>query len=186
MSFHQPRTMCELHPAAAVDEPLDRVGDLQLAARGGLDRLGGGVDDRREHVDADEREVGLRLRRLLDEALDGAVAAELRDAVVLGVGDRREEDHRVRAAGAELRGQLLDAALEEVVAEVHDERVRAEERLGGEDGVGEPERLVLDDVLDATPNCEPSPVAARISSPVSGAMMIPISSMPAAAIASMP
>ena len=37
-----------------------------------------------------------------------------------------------------------------------------------------------------TPNCEPSPAAARISSPVSGAMMIPTSRMPAAAIASMP
>jgi hypothetical protein len=38
----------------------------------------------------------------------------------------------------------------------------------------------------STPNCEPSPAAARISSPVSGAMMIPISRMPASAIASMP
>ena len=38
----------------------------------------------------------------------------------------------------------------------------------------------------STPNCEPSPAAARISSPVSGAMMIPTSVMPAAAIASMP
>jgi hypothetical protein len=37
-----------------------------------------------------------------------------------------------------------------------------------------------------TPNCDPSPAASRISPPVSGAMMIPTSSMPAAAIASMP
>jgi hypothetical protein len=37
-----------------------------------------------------------------------------------------------------------------------------------------------------TPNSEPSPVTALISSPVSGAMMIPMSSIPAAAIASMP
>jgi hypothetical protein len=37
-----------------------------------------------------------------------------------------------------------------------------------------------------TPNCEPSPAAERISSPVSGAMMMPICEMPAAAIASMP
>ena len=37
-----------------------------------------------------------------------------------------------------------------------------------------------------TPNCEPSPATARISSPVSGAMMMPTSVMPAAAIASMP
>jgi hypothetical protein len=38
----------------------------------------------------------------------------------------------------------------------------------------------------STPNWDPSPAAARISSPVSGAMMIPIWRIPAAAIASMP
>ena len=37
-----------------------------------------------------------------------------------------------------------------------------------------------------TPNADPSPAAARISAPVSGAMMIPTSSMPAAAIDSIP
>jgi hypothetical protein len=37
-----------------------------------------------------------------------------------------------------------------------------------------------------TPKADPSPVASRISPPVSGAMMIPTSSMPACAIASMP
>jgi len=36
------------------------------------------------------------------------------------------------------------------------------------------------------PNREPSPTAARISAPVSGAMMMPICSMPASTIASMP
>ena len=36
------------------------------------------------------------------------------------------------------------------------------------------------------PKARPSPAASRISAPVSGAMMIPTSSMPAAAIASMP
>jgi hypothetical protein len=36
------------------------------------------------------------------------------------------------------------------------------------------------------PKREPSPAASRISPPVSGAMMIPTSSIPASAIASMP
>ncbi len=36
------------------------------------------------------------------------------------------------------------------------------------------------------PNAEPSPAASRISSPVSGAMMIPISVIPAATSASIP
>ena len=37
-----------------------------------------------------------------------------------------------------------------------------------------------------TPNCEPSPAASRTSAPVSGAMMMPTSLMPASAIASIP
>ena len=50
-----------LDAPAGVDEVLDRVGDLELAARAGLDRARRVVDPRREHVDADEREVRRRL-----------------------------------------------------------------------------------------------------------------------------
>ena len=89
-----------LDAAAAVDEVLDRVGDLELAAGARLDRARGVVDAGREHVDADEREVGLRLGRLLDEPHD-AVAVELGDAVVLGVGHRRQQDQRVGLAARE-------------------------------------------------------------------------------------
>ena len=46
---------------AAVDQVLDRVGDLELAARRRLDRARRVVDLRREHVHADERQVGRRL-----------------------------------------------------------------------------------------------------------------------------
>ena len=80
-----------------VDQVLDRVGDLELAAPRRLDRPRGVEDRRREHVDADERQVGLRLLRLLDQAGDAPVAVELGHAVVLGVGHRRQQDQRVRA-----------------------------------------------------------------------------------------
>ena len=121
-----------LDAAAAVDEVLDRVGDLQLAARAGLDRPRGVVDAGGEHVDADEREVGRGLGRLLDEPHD-AVAVELGDAVVLR--DRATGVSRISASGrvgAEGLDELGDPALQEVVAEVHDERVAVEERLGGQ------------------------------------------------------
>ena len=52
VSFHQPVTSCGSTREAAVDEVLDRVGDLQLAARRGPDRLGRLHDRRGEHVDA--------------------------------------------------------------------------------------------------------------------------------------
>src|SRR5881394_2540660 len=46
---------------AAVDQPLDRIRDLQLAATRRLDRLRGIEDHRPEHVHADEGEVAWRL-----------------------------------------------------------------------------------------------------------------------------
>ena len=56
-----------LDAAAAVHEVLDRIGDLKLSSRGGLDRARGVVNRGREHVDTHERQVGRRLGRLLDE-----------------------------------------------------------------------------------------------------------------------
>src|SRR5581483_1692977 len=55
---------------------------------------------------------------------------------------------RVRALLAEGRDEVCDAVPEQVVAEIHDERRVAEELLGGEDGMREPERRVLLDVRD--------------------------------------
>ena len=89
-----------LDPAAAVDQLLDRVGDLELAAPRGLDRPGGVEDRRGEHVDADERQVAGRVLRLLDQA-DDAVAVELGDAVVPRVGDLGEQDQRLGLVLAE-------------------------------------------------------------------------------------
>ena len=46
------------HAVAVVEEPLDRVGDLELAARRRFDRAHRVVDRRVEEVHADEREIG--------------------------------------------------------------------------------------------------------------------------------
>ena len=51
-----------LDAPAGVDQVLDRVGDLELAASARLDRARGVVDRGRKHVDADEREVAARLK----------------------------------------------------------------------------------------------------------------------------
>ena len=57
-----------LHAHALIDEVLDRVGDLELAARRRLDRARRVVHAGGEHVYAHQREVGRRLPRLLDQA----------------------------------------------------------------------------------------------------------------------
>ena len=61
------------HAVAGRDQPLDRIGDLQLAAWRRGDRPHGLVDRRVEQVDADEREVRRRIDRLLDERHDVTV-----------------------------------------------------------------------------------------------------------------
>ena len=122
--------------AAAVHQRLDRVGDLELAAVGRLDRARGVEDRRREHVDAHEREVGGGLGRLLHQPRDAAVG-ELGHAVVLGVGHGGQQDLRVGRLLAELADQLGDAVAQQVVAEVHHEGRVAEELLGGQHRVGQ-------------------------------------------------
>src|SRR4051812_25070553 len=73
-----PPTLQDLvtHAVAMVDQPLDGVGDLELTARRRFDRAHRGVDLRVEQVHADDREVGRRVLRLLDELHDLAVGAE--------------------------------------------------------------------------------------------------------------
>jgi len=52
---------------ALIDQPLDGVGDLELAPGRGRDRLHRLEHRRVEHVDADEPEVRRRLLRFLDQ-----------------------------------------------------------------------------------------------------------------------
>ena len=93
-----------------------------------------------EHVDADQRQVGARLARLLDQPHDAAVVVELGHAVVLRLVDRRQHDLRIPVAGLEAADQVADAALDDVVAQEHHEAVLPEEVLADLDGVGQAQR----------------------------------------------
>src|SRR5690606_9809592 len=90
---------------AALDEPLDGVGDLVLALRARLEPLDRVVDAGVEDVDARHREVARRLRWLLDESADAAVL-DHGDAQGARVGNLDEGQHRVDAgAGVERVGE---------------------------------------------------------------------------------
>ena len=80
---------------AAIDQVLDGVGDLELVAEAGLDALDRLEHRRREHVDADQREIALRLLRLLDQPDDLAVR-QLGHAEHLRIGHARQQDLRRR------------------------------------------------------------------------------------------
>ena len=126
---------------AMIDQPLDRLGDLQLAARRRRDRCDRLVDRAIEQVDTDEGEIGWWLGRLLDQSHDITVVVEDGDAEALRIGYLLQQDLRARrrqlvASRLELPHEAGQVLFEQVVAEVHDEVVVAQELPGDDDAVG--------------------------------------------------
>src|SRR3954452_4619513 len=146
------------HLETPIDEVLDRVGDLQLVPEARLDALDRVEHRRREHVNADQREIALRLLRFLDQPHDAAVA-KFRDAEHLRIADTREQDLRGGRARDELVDESVDAFVQEIVSKVHHERLGADERLADQDGMRQAARRVLLDVGD--PYVPPRSVAHR-------------------------
>ena len=91
----------------------------------------------------------MRLLGLLDQPRDAAVGAELGDAELRGVGHLGQQHLGVGPVAGELVDQAADAADDQVVAEVHDERLVAEEVVRDEHGVRQTTRRVLADVRGA-------------------------------------
>ena len=130
----------------------ERVGELDLAPHSRLHVLQDREDLGRQDVAADHRQVGGGvLLRLLDQLLDADGARVQRrpggDAVHVGLGrrDLHEGDGSL-AVPLEAGGELLrgrHGAVDDVVAQHDDEGLVADERLGAEHGVAEPQRLLL-------------------------------------------
>src|SRR5258705_8340307 len=110
------------HGEAPVDQVLDGVGDLELVPEARRDPVHRVEDLGAEHVHADELEVADRLLRLFDQTND-PVPVEPRDAEHLRVGNAREQDLRRRLLRLELADELGDPLVQQVVVEIHDERL---------------------------------------------------------------
>jgi len=143
------------HRLALFDQPLDGVGDLELAALRRLDGAHRLVDRLVEEIHADEREVARRIFGFLDEALHVAVFRHFGDtelARVVDVAEKYLGGRGVLAAfGAgrlELAHETIEALLEHVVAEIHDEVVVTEEVVRDQHAVREAEWLILRNVRD--------------------------------------
>jgi hypothetical protein len=106
------------------------------------------VDRGSEEVDPDEREVALGVGRLLLQPDHPAAGVELGDAELLGIADLGEHDVGRGPFLGEPVHDVVDAADDEVVSEIHDEVVVAEVVAGDQHGVGEPQRGLLADVGD--------------------------------------
>jgi len=112
-----------------INEPLDGVGDLELASRRGLDGLDRLEDRRVEHVDADQCEVGRRDLRLLDEPHHLAVP-ELGHAELRRIRYPGQQDLALRLLVAETPDERLELLADQVVAQVHAEE--SEPRKGSD------------------------------------------------------
>ena len=109
-----------LHPRSVVNQPLDRIRDLELIARRRLDPAHRLEDSGREEVDPDQGQVRGWIRRLLLES-DHLAIAQLRNAKPLRRGDAGEQDERIGTALVEARDETGNAIRHDIVPEVHHE-----------------------------------------------------------------
>ena len=141
VSIHQPCEDLVAHPVAVVDEPLDGVGDLELAAGRRLDRraprrgCAGRRGRRRRAARSDGGSAGFSTSCTTSPSVVDHGDAELPRVVDVGEQDLRRERPAVGAVAAAAFGlervdELRQALLQHVVAEVHDEVVVAEEVAG--------------------------------------------------------
>src|SRR5260370_38259677 len=75
-----PGDCCGMYRMPGIDQPLDRLGDLEFTAPGGLQMPHGLMDGWGEHVHAHEAQVALRVHRLLHQADDWSAAVKLCNA----------------------------------------------------------------------------------------------------------
>jgi hypothetical protein len=134
--------------ATVVDEVLKGVGDLEFAPFGGFDPLDSVEHFGREQEDASQDEVRLRSSGFLDDPDDVAGLVEGGDAELFGIVHLPEEQTCGVLARLEALDDVRQRLVEDVVTEVDDEVVVADEIAGTADRVGQPQRSTLEDVRD--------------------------------------
>lgn len=127
---HGQRPLLQVHPV--------EVGDLQLAARGGLDPMRLGGDVARVEVQAGDGVGALGALGLLLDGDGPALAVELHDAEALGVVHVVAEDRgaaRLRVLDGLLQVAAEAVAVEDVVAEHQRARLAGDELLADGEGL---------------------------------------------------
>ena len=157
------------YPVAVVDEPLDRVGDLELAAGRRLDRAhglvdGGGRTGRHRRARGRKAERPASRPSATTDPSGPSSATPNRSGSgtwasrICATGRRAPSGHR--AAGRRVCLEPFDepgeTVAQQVVAEIHDEVVVTQEVAGDEHAVGQAERRLLLQVGDRQ-----APVASR-------------------------
>ncbi len=131
-----------------VDQPLNGVGNFQLAAPTGVD----GVDRLKnvgiKHVNAHQRQIAGRLFGFFNQADNAVIFAQFGHAVLLRLVNPGEHNLRVVLAAGKLGNQRADAALNHVIAQKHHKAIIAQKIVRNFNRVGQPQRRILRDVGD--------------------------------------
>ena len=138
-----------------VQQTRDAVGELDLATGTAADARQMVEHPRHQEITSDDRQRRGRLRgfRLLDDrgdALRHTPALRRHDAITVGLGARHRlaTDHAAATPGVH-RSHLREhrrLCIDEIVGEMHEERLLAHRRSGAEHGMTETERRRLADV----------------------------------------
>jgi len=134
---------------AGLNEQIDRVRQLVLAALGGLDEVARVEDLRRKGVEPSHDEIGRRIVGFLHHFHDLAVLVRVEDAVAGGlfVGDLLNEEGGVGALFLLAVDHVAEIRSEDVVPQ-HEHEIVIDVRFRLQDGVGEAELLALVGVGD--------------------------------------
>ncbi|GAA3036006.1 hypothetical protein GCM10020000_11940 [Streptomyces olivoverticillatus] len=143
-----------------LDQPLDGVGDFQLATCAGLDGGHCLVNGRGEEIHPDDGQVAAWFQGLFHQLQYPAIGIDFGHSEAAGILHLMHDDLGGGAVGGELFGHLGYAVREHIVAEIHDEIIVTQKVAGHGDGVGQAARLVLLDEGQAQP--EPRAVAEHI------------------------
>src|ERR1700723_3664589 len=136
---------------AGVEQPLQGLGDLEFPAARRAELAHRLVHGGGEDVDPDQRQIAFRVLGLLHQGDHLAGLVELGDAELARIRHGGQHDLRVGPARPELIDQGGDAADYEIVAQVHNKIVVAQEVTRDQDRVGQPERGFLPDIGNIEP-----------------------------------
>ena len=116
---------------------LDGVRYLELPAVGRLDRIECILHRCVEQVHPDERQVGRRVLRLLNELVDVPLVVQLGHPEGARVGDFGKQDLSVRLVLLEIAHDVGNPLPDEVVTEIHEHRLAIGERHRQLEGVSQ-------------------------------------------------
>src|SRR3989442_14403933 len=101
---------------------------------------------RAEQIDADKGQVAGRILRLLDQPANLPLTLQFRDPEHPRIVHFFQQYQRVGSGPLEHFYKVTDALTDEVISQVHDERLVAKELAGSLDGVRKSKRLLLQDI----------------------------------------